>query len=112
MANNFKIYTSAGIGTANTKVGSYTVGANTQTTIIGMTLANIVANGTPITASVFVNNGTANTYLVRGAPIPAGGSLVVVGGDQKIVLTSGYSVYVNSSVASSVDVILSVLEIT
>ena len=51
-------------------------------------------------------------YIVKNAPIPVGGSLVVVGGDQKLVLEPGDTVKVTSSQASSADVVLSHLDIT
>ena len=53
-----------------------------------------------------------SVYLVKSAPIPAGSSLVVVGGDQKLVLEPGDAVKVTSSQASSADVVLSHLDIT
>ena len=44
--------------------------------------------------------------------MPGGGSIVLVGGEQKIVLQTGYSVQVRSDTSSSADVIMSVLEIS
>jgi hypothetical protein len=38
--------------------------------------------------------------------------LVAVGGDQKVVLLPGDKIYVQSSAASSLDAVLSILEIT
>ena len=47
-----------------------------------------------------------------GATIASGGSLVPVGGDQKLVLEATDYLQVQTSAADSADVILSVLEIT
>ena len=44
--------------------------------------------------------------------IAPGGALVPIGGDQKLVLEAGDYLQVNTSVASSADVITSILEIT
>ena len=41
-----------------------------------------------------------------------GGSLVVVGGDQKLVLITGDALKIVSSAASSIDAVTSVLNIT
>jgi hypothetical protein len=49
---------------------------------------------------------------VNNATVPIGGTIVVIGGDQKMVLKSGDSIQVSSSVAGSADAILSVLEIS
>ena len=110
MANTFLRKTSRNIGTSTTVVGGYTVGANTATTVIGLTCAN--RTSAAITVDVKHNDGTYDTFIVKGATVPSGGSLVVVGGDQKVVLEAGDSVKVTSSAATSCDVIMSILEIT
>ena len=110
MANTFLRKTSRNIGTSATTVGSYTVGASTATTVIGLTCANTTTAA--ITVDVQHNDGSNDTYIVKGATVPSGGSLVVVGGDQKGVLEAGDSVKVTSSAATSCDVIMSILEIT
>jgi hypothetical protein len=92
-------------------VGTYTVGANTTAVIVGLTVTN--TSGSAITANVYINDvSTANTYVVANAPISSGASLIPVGGDQKVVLIAGDKVYVQSSAASSIDTILSIMEIT
>ena len=52
------------------------------------------------------------THIIKDGPIPTGGSLVILGGDQKVVLMTGDKVIVTSNTASSCDVIMSFLEIT
>ena len=110
MANAFTRKVSRGVGTALTAVGSYTVGASTQTTVIGLTVANTSA--ATVNIDVTLNDGANDTYIVKDAPVPAGGALVPVGGNQKIVLITGDSIKVNSSASSSIDAVLSILEIT
>jgi len=110
MANTFLRKTTRDVGTGGSTVGSYVVGASTQTTIIGLTCANTTS--TAITVDVQLNDGTNDTYLVKAGTVPAGSSLVVVGGDQKVVLQTGDSVVVTSSAATSCDVVMSILEIT
>ena len=110
MANTFKIKTSRDIGTTPTVVGGYTVGTGVATTVIGLTCANTTS--TAITVDVQHNDGTNDTFMVKGATVPAGGSLVVVGGDQKVVLEENDNIKVTSSAATSCDVIMSILEIT
>jgi hypothetical protein len=44
--------------------------------------------------------------------VPVGGSLVIVGGDQKVVLEAADALKVVTSAASSADVVISYLEIT
>ena len=110
MANTFKRKLSSSIGNTANAIGSYTVAGATTTVVIGLTVTN--TTGSAIAANVYINNGAANTSLIVNAPISAGASLVLVGGDQKLVLESGDSVYVQSSVASSADAVMSIMEIT
>jgi hypothetical protein len=110
MANTFTRKLSQNIGTSAIQVGSYTVGANTTVVVVGLTVTN--KTGSSVTANVFINDGAANTFVTANAPISSGSTLVAVGGDQKIVLLTGDRIYVESSAASSLDAVLSILEIT
>ena len=109
MANTFKNRTLRAVGTSPVDVGAV-VAASTQTTLIGMTLANVTSGVISVTATL--HDGSNTTHIVKDAPIPTGGSLVVLGGDQKVVLMTGDKIIVTSNTASSVDVIMSFLEIT
>lgn len=108
MANVFKAKFSKSVGTSAATI--YTGPAATATTIIGMTVANISASA--ITVDVYVTSGGVDYYLVKGANVPVGGSLVPIGGDQKVVIETGAVVKVVSSAASSADVVMSILEIS
>jgi len=101
MANTFKSYQSTSVTTEATVL---TGPASTQTTVIGLSIANTGASA----AAVDVKLNTA--YIVKAAPIPVGGALVVIGGDQKLVVEATDTLKVTSDVAA--DVITSVLEIT
>lgn len=100
MPNVFKNYTSSAVGTGATTV--YTVPASTVGVVIGLNLANISSTQVSVDAQV---NGV---YLIKAAPIPAGSALSAL--DGKIILEAADTLEVTSSDASSVDVILSVLE--
>ena len=113
MANNFKNSLKPSIGTANTTV--YQAGAGLlAATIIGMSISNRTTANT-ITVSAYLldsANSYAPVYIVNNATVPIGGTLVVVGGDQKMVLKPNDSVQVTSSVVGSADCILSALELS
>lgn len=110
MANSFKRKLSRSIGTSLTAVGSYTVGSATEVTVIGLAVSNTTSSQILVDATV--NDGANDTYLIKEAPVPSGGSLVIVGGDQKVVLEVGDSIKIKSDTASSVDAVMSILEIT
>lgn len=110
MANTFTRKISRNIGTSLTAAGGYTVGGGVQTTVIGLSLAN--TSSAPITVDATLNDGSNDFYLVKGAVVNVGDALAVVGGDQKVVMITGDSIKVKSSAASSLDVVMSILEIT
>jgi len=110
MANVFSRKSSRNIGTSLTAVGSYTVGGGVQTTVIGLSVCNTAAS--PITVDVTVYDGTNDTYLAKGAGVPVGNAFIPIGGDEKVVLIAGDSIRVKSSAATSVDAVMSILEIS
>lgn len=99
--NTFKGYETGGVTTETTV---FTGPASTETTVIGMTVAN--TSGSATLASVKKNTA----YLVKDAPIPNGGSLIAIGGDQKLVIEATDTISVTAD--NAVDVILSTLEIS
>ena len=124
MANAFKNTTVRADATYNSNaglpldtdvaVGSAVANATTTQTLIGMTIANITSG--VISVSVKLVNGSDETWVVRSAPIPTGGSLITCGGDQKICLfhngTNGDQIKVQSNTANSMHIVLSYLEST
>ena len=109
MANAFKLVTDTGVGTTAATV--HTGAASTETTIIGLSVANIHTAQIEVDVQLENNDGD-NIYLIKAAPIPVGSSLVVVGGEQKVVMEASDVLKVTSDTASSADVALSILEIT
>ena len=109
MANFFKRKLSRNIGATLETVGSYTVPVSNVATVIGLGVSNISGANTEV--DVTVNNSTVDFYVVKNAPLPYGGTLVAVGGDQKIVLEAGDGIKVKCS-TGNVDVVMSILETT
>lgn len=105
MANTFKSYLTANVTTQTTV---HTAPVSTQTTIIGLSVANVSAG--PANLTVVLSRSGSNFHLIKDAPIPASDSLIVVGGDQKVVMQAGDILRVTAS--ANVDVVLSVLEVS
>ena len=114
MANSFLSETDTGIGTSPATV--YTCPSDTETTIIGLTVANIESSQILVDVQLDASGRTSgaedSVYLVKSAPVPAGSSLVVIGGNQKVVMEPGDNIIVTSDTAASADVVLSHLDIT
>jgi hypothetical protein len=107
MANTFKSYPAKQITTAGQTI--YTTPFLTQTVGIGMVVSNTSKN--PYAANVEILR-SANTYsLVTGATIPVGGSLIVAGLDQKLILEANDSIIVTPTANNCCDVWLSIMEV-
>jgi molybdopterin biosynthesis enzyme len=102
MANTFKNYVSANVGTS--AVTTYTVPSVTTSVMIGCNLANTTTSQIKLTVQV------AGVYLIRNVPLPSGAAISVL--DGKIILETTDTVIVTSDTATSCDVVVSVLEQT
>lgn len=125
MANTFKAYSKALVGTS--AATAYQVelgGATTKTAIvIGISLANRAS--TPVNVDVQIDRPATGTtaapsddvYLVKAIPLPSGSTLEVMSGQKLIMeynssVSAGDKITVTSDTADSVDVIVNALEIT
>jgi hypothetical protein len=108
MANNFRLATKASVGVST--VGIYTSPMSVTTTIIGVTLANV--SGTGINVTVGIARSVADDVsILRNVPIPQGSSLEFMNGN-KLVLEQADSITAKSDVLNSLDVSITLLEMT
>lgn len=107
MAFRSKATASVGLVGSPSTVSDTVVSGATHT-VIGLSFANVSAS--PVNISARLNkSGGASVFLIRDAAIPVGSTLVVVGGDQKLVLETGDTVTAHAGAAASVDAVLSYL---
>ena len=104
MAQNFRRYTSNDVGTSVATLFT----ANSYDTVVGISVANITTSA--VVASVYINDGSNDIYLVKNAPIPAGSSLQVLDGGAKFVVQASDALKVVSDTASSLDVWVSAVD--
>ena len=108
MANTFKLKTKANVGVTTSNV--YAVPSATTTVVIGVTLAN--PSGSSINVGVGITRAsTDDIHLMKNVPIPQGSSFEFMGGN-KIVLETTDILTVKSDVNNSLDVALTIMEIT
>jgi len=108
MANEFKLKTKANVGLTTTNV--YVVPGSTTTTVIGITLANISGSG--INVGVGVTRASADDIkLLKNVPISQGSTLEFMQGN-KVVLETTDTLTVSSDANNSLDVALTILEMT
>ena len=85
--------------------------ANARATVIGMSLTNLLADKA-ILVSVMLTDETSTTgYFIKDVMIPPNSSLRAVNGGEKLILASSNELMVVSSVANSLDVLMSFVEI-
>ena len=117
MANDFKRFTKSSVTTSTGTSGDalYTVpssGSAMESIVIGITLSNKSASG--ITADVYLDGyDSVDTYIVKGASIPAGSSLEIMSGNKIVLQGNGSAndvIRVSASASAALDATLSVLE--
>ena len=116
MANTFKIKTNAAMpATAGSLLTLYTCPGSTSTVVLGLLLCNV--DTSQRTVDVKIESDTSDTetnqtvFLVKDAPVPAGGTLELLAGN-KVVLQATDVLKIDADVASKIDATLSIMEIT
>tara|TARA_B110000285_G_C14645878_1_gene389676 strand:+ start:176 stop:523 length:348 start_codon:yes stop_codon:yes gene_type:complete len=111
MANDFKNAIAQNISNAAGGTTIYTTPASKSSIMLELDIANTTQ--TVVEASVEILDASVSSsawrYLVKNAPVPSGGSLMVIAG-QKIVLEAGDAVRVTSSAANVMDTVAAILE--
>ena len=90
--------------------GSFTtlLTSNSDDAVIGMRFANLHSGS--ITIDAKITRSSVDYHLIKGAPIPAGGSLELIDGGSKVVIMSGDILKARSSKTGSVDVAISYID--
>ena len=104
MANDFKNAQAVGV-TGVTTV--YTAPVGKDSIILELDIANTTTSAVTASAELVDTSASTDAFIVKDAPIPAGGSLQVVAG-QKVIVEATDLIRVTASGAC--DVICSVLE--
>jgi len=115
MTSVFKNVLSANIGTSLTTV--LTSNASATTTIIGMSLTNTTTEQVLATIVLTDPNGggtgiPTTAYYIKNVAVPANQSLRVINGGEKLILGPSTVMQMQSTVASSLDVVMSWVEIS
>jgi hypothetical protein len=105
----FKSKVTANIGTSGSpSTVTATVSSGNTATLIGLSLANTTAANITVSAKL-LKADASTAFLVKDATVLPGGALVVVGGDQKVVLEAGDSITAYASGSNSADAVVSYL---
>ena len=109
MANDFKLKTKASVGVTTENV--YVVPSKTSVTVIGITLCNTSGSGINVGVGVTRVTGSDDIKILKNVPIPQGSTLEFMQGN-KVVLEATDTLTVNSDTNASLDVALTIMEMT
>ena len=110
MTSVFKNVLTTSIGTTPATV--LTSNAAATTTVIGLSLTNTTSD--VVLVSIQLNDTIASTsaYYIKNVPVPSNQSLRVVTGGEKLILGPSTTVVVTSNSSSSIDLVMSWVEIS
>ena len=108
MANNFKLKTKANVGVTTTNI--YTAPSATTTVVIGITAANVSASNINVGIGI-TRPSEDDIEIAKNIPIPQGSSLEFMQGN-KIVLEQNDTLTAKSDVNNSLDMAVTIMEIT
>ena len=109
MANTFKLKSKNNIGVST--VGIYTVPGATTTVIIGVTCTNVSGQGINVGIGISRATNGDDINILKNVPIPQGSALEIMQGN-KLVLQATDVIQAKASATSSVDLLISIMEIT
>lgn len=110
MATTFKNKLANNLGTTPTTV--LATSASATTTVLGLSFTNVTAS--IILVSVQLQDTVASTtaYFVQNVIVPPNTSIRLINGGERLVLGSSTNVIVSGNTASSLDMVLSYVEIS
>jgi len=113
MANTFKLKSASNLTTS--LATKYTVPSSTTAVVLSISFANTTASSKTVDIQIISDTSdtetNANAYLGKSLPVPAGGTLEIMQGN-KLVLQTTDAIKAKASAGSSVDILISVMEIT
>ena len=110
MATVFKNVLKTGVGTSTTPV--LTTGSNVNTTVIGLSLSNTTES--IVLASILLTDTVAGTaaYYIKNVIVPPDQSLRVINGGERLVLGPSTQIVITATVDTSLDLVMSYVEIS
>lgn len=111
MAQDFIRYMLQGVGVTPADIPDGT-NFNSIDALVGIHMTNTSDNAITVDAYIqhTINSVAVNHYLIKGAPIAAGGALQLLDGGAKIVVQTGDRLWVKSDTAASLDVWVSAVD--
>ena len=113
MANTFKVSTKADLVTtaiSDAATNVLSAGASATHVLLSILVSNKTGSSADVDVYLVPNSGDS-IYIVRNAPVPAGGALEIISGS-KIIMESSAVLRARANTASTLDLSVSYLEQT
>jgi hypothetical protein len=110
MSTVFKNKLANNLGSSPTTV--LTTSASATTTVLGLSFTNVTSGIILISVQLQDTVASTTAYFVQNVVVPPNTSVRLINGGERLVLGSSTNVIVSSNTASSVDMVLSYVEIS
>lgn len=109
MATFFRTALAPSVGTVETLLAES--GSSARFTVIGFSISNMTESIVLASVRLVDNVTSTSSYYVKDIILPPNQSLRIVNGGEKLIVGPSSSVYVQGNTSSSLDVIMSYVEI-
>jgi hypothetical protein len=109
MATLFKNKVLKEVGT--TPVQIVQTAANSRATVIGLSVTNLLADKAVLVSIMLTDETSTTGHFIKDVLIPPNASLRAVNGGEKLIVAPNNEVMIVSNCASSIDVLMSYVEI-
>ena len=110
MATTFKNKLANNLGASTTTV--LATSASATTTVLGLSFTNTTASIVLVSVQLQDTVATTTAYFVQNVIVPPNTSVRLINGGERLVLGSSTNVIVSGNTASSLDMVLSYVEIS
>ena len=110
MANQYNFYGAKNLpATASTR--THVPASSGDAMIISLILTNVSASPATISVDIADSSGVVKCRILHNGYLPSGSNINILNDNSRLVLKAADRIYVTSSVANSIDVAVSVMEI-
>ena len=109
MATFFRTALAPSVGTIETLLAES--GSSARFTVIGFSLSNMTESIVLASVRIADNVTSTSSYFIKDVVLPPNQSLRIVNGGEKLIIGPSSGIYVQSNTSSSVDAVMSYVEI-
>jgi len=109
MATFFRSALAPAVGTSETLLAQ--TGSSARFTVIGFSVSNMTESIVLASVRIVDEVTSTSSYFIKDVILPPNQSLRIVNGGEKLIIAPSSSVYIQANISSSLDVVMSYVEI-